>query len=138
MPAGPVNILSQNECLEKLAGQRLGRIVVRRHADMDIFPINYVLDAGDLYFRTAEGAKLFSIALNSDVLFEVDEVTETHAWSVVARGHAHVLRDTKEIQHADTLALQPWVPTLKYNFVRMTITSLSGRAFALGAEPERY
>lgn len=131
--------LTEAECIERLGSEQLGRIVVRRSNDMDIFPVNYVVDEqGRVYLRTAEGNKLFSINLNSEVLFEADQVHEGHAWSVVIKGEAEILRDLTDIHYADTLPLKPWAPTLKYNYVRITPREITGRAFEITEEPERY
>lgn len=135
---GPVKNLSEQESRDRLKSVTLGRIVVRRSDDIDIFPVNYVMDDENLYFRTAEGNKLFTINLNQDVLFEVDEVRDGVAWSVVIRGTADLVRDSKEIVAIDALDLKPWVPTLKYNYVRIAPGEISGREFQLGEEPERY
>ena len=146
-PEDAITVLSEEQSLERMKTQSVGRLVVRRANDMDIFPINFVVDTNNpfaedgtaLYFRTAEGTKLFTVNLNADVLFEVDEFHEgENAWSVVVKGTAALVKDTNEANHADTLGLKPWVPTLKYNFVRITPKSISGRAFVLGEEPERY
>ncbi|MFV8382015.1 pyridoxamine 5'-phosphate oxidase family protein [Corynebacterium hindlerae] len=134
----PITVLDREASFAKLGTQQLGRLVVRRKEEFDIFPVNYVLDGEDIYFRSAEGSKLFTVALNSEVLFEADEVSEGHAWSVVVRGEAHLLTSNKEIQHADSLPLKPWIPTLKYNFVKIVAHDISGREFDLGEEPERY
>lgn len=130
--------LDREECFRRVAGQELGRVVVRRKDDMDIFPVNYVVAGESIYFRTAEGNKLFTINLNHDVLFEVDEVVDGKAWSVVIKGNAVVVRDQHEIDRADELPLRPYAPTLKYNYVRIDPTEVSGRAFEVGEEPERY
>lgn len=131
--------LTPEECRAKLAAAELGRIVVRRSEDMDIFPVNYTLDdEGRIYLRTAEGNKLFTVNLNPEVLFEVDEVKEGFAWSVVVKGEAEILTSTEDIHFADSLPLKPWAPTLKYRFVRITAREISGRAFPLLPEPERY
>lgn len=135
---GPVKNLTEQESRERLGALTLGRIVVRRSDDIEIFPVNYVMDEKNLYFRTAEGNKLFTISLNHDVLFEVDNVDDTTAWSVVVRGNAELVRDGEEIQHVDSLDLKPWIPTLKYNYVRITPDEITGREFQLGEEPERY
>ncbi|GAB3596707.1 Pyridoxamine 5'-phosphate oxidase [Corynebacterium faecale] len=135
---GPVRKLTEQESRERLGAVALGRIVVRRSDDIEIFPVNYVMDEKNLYFRTAEGNKLFTISLNHDVLFEVDNVDEETAWSVVIRGNAELVRDGDEIQHVDSLDLKPWIPTLKYNYVRIAPDSITGREFQLGEEPERY
>ncbi|MEZ2122758.1 MULTISPECIES: pyridoxamine 5'-phosphate oxidase family protein [unclassified Corynebacterium] len=133
-----IKVLNGEECIERLERVRLGRVVVRRSDDMDIFPVNFVTDEGRIYFRTAEGSKLFTIELNHDVLFEADEVVDGRAWSVVVKGEAELLKSSAAIQHADTLPLKPWLPTLKYNYVCITPRELNGREFVLGDEPERY
>lgn len=135
---GPVRKLTEQESRERLGAVALGRIVVRRSDDIEIFPVNYVMDEKNLYFRTAEGNKLFTISLNHDVLFEVDNVDEETAWSVVVRGNAELVSNGEEIQHVDSLDLKPWIPTLKYNYVRIAPDSITGREFQLGEEPERY
>lgn len=134
---GPVTRLDEEKTRELLGTVTLGRLVVRRKDDMDIFPINYVIDDdGAIFFRTAEGNKLFTINLNHDVLFEADQVFEDHAWSVVVRGTAEALQRTEDINYADSLGIKPWVPTLKYNFVKITPTEFSGRMFQFGEEPD--
>ncbi len=135
---GPVKNLNEQESRERLNSVTLGRIVVRRSDDIDIFPVNYIQDGEALYFRTAEGSKLFTISLNQDVLFEVDDVNADTAWSVIVRGTAEVVQDPAEITHLDTLDLKPWIPTLKYNYVRISPAETTGREFQLGEEPERY
>lgn len=132
--------LSTEESLELLASQSFGRLVVRRADDMDLFPLNYVVHEGQIYFRTAEGSKLFTVSLNHDVLFEGDNVDKEsqQAWSVIVKGDAEVLTSHADVNEADKLPLKPWLPTLKYNYVRITPKEVSGRRFHLGEEPNRY
>lgn len=134
----PIHILDRDAALDKLRTVQLGRLVVHRSDQFDIFPVNFVLDGEDIYFRSAEGSKLFTVALNNEVLFEADEVTDGCAWSVVVRGEANLLTATNDIQYADSLGLKPWIPTLKYNFVKIAVREVSGREFDLDEEPERY
>ncbi|MBD7956164.1 pyridoxamine 5'-phosphate oxidase family protein [Microbacterium sp. Sa4CUA7] len=134
----PVAVLSDEECWEKLTQQQLGRIVTHVNAVMDIFPVNFVVDDHAIVFRTAPGSKLFELTVNDEVLFQVDDHTDTDAWSVVVRGRARVLDATDEVRAADALPLRPWVPTLKYHYVRIEPTALSGRAFVRSPEPDRY
>lgn len=136
--ANPLEPLSDEDCWQRLGGQELGRLVTHVGDVLDIFPVNYVLDGRAIVFRTAEGSKLFELTVNDEVLFEVDDHTEDDAWSVVVRGHARRLETSDEVEHADGLGLRPWVPTLKYNYVRIEPTTVSGRAFRRGPEPERY
>ncbi|MCR2812610.1 pyridoxamine 5'-phosphate oxidase family protein [Microbacterium sp. zg.Y1090] len=130
--------LSDDECWERLETQKLGRLVTHVGGVLDIFPVNFVVDEKSLVFRTAPGSKLFELTVSDEVLFEVDDHTDDDAWSVVVRGHAHVLDTYDQVAAADKLPLHPWIPTLKYHYVRIAPTSLSGRAFVRAEEPDRY
>jgi len=133
-----VNRLSDQQCWERLGEQQLGRLVTHVGDVFDIFPVNYIVDGESVVFRTAEGSKLTELTLNDDVLFEVDQYTDADAWSVVVRGKAVRLSTAEEVAAADELPLRPWIPTVKYNYVRVLPTSLSGRDFDRGEEPDRY
>ena len=54
------------------------------------------------------------------------------------KGIATRLELQGEIDEADALPLTPWIPTLKYRWVRIAPTSLSGRWFVRAPEPDRY
>ena len=55
------------------------------------------------------------------------------------KGEAELVQDAAERAHADSLPLKPWLPTYKYNYVRVRATrEVSGRRFQLGEEPQRY
>jgi uncharacterized protein len=134
----PVIALSEEQCWERLRQMELGRLVTHVGDILDIFPVNYIVDGGGLLFRTGQGSKLFELTINDEVLFEVDDHTETEAWSVIVRGHAHPLETFADVERADGLGLTPWIPTLKYIYVRIEPTRISGRAFHRGPEPDRY
>ncbi|MDO5032069.1 pyridoxamine 5'-phosphate oxidase family protein [Corynebacterium sp.] len=134
----PIEVLKDDEALELMGTQQLGRLVVRMHEDMDLYPVNFVVSEGKIFFRTAEGSKLVNVLLNDKVLFEADDHTNEKAWSVIVKGHARILETNDDIHKADDLPLKPWLPTLKYNYVEITPDSISGRRFQLGEEPERY
>lgn len=134
----PVVALTDEECWERLRTQELGRLVTHVGDVLDIFPVNYVVDGESVLFRTAQGSKLFELTVNDEVLFEVDDYTDTDAWSVIIRGHARALDTSEEVERADGLGLAPWIPTLKYTYVRVAAASLSGRAFERAPEPDRY
>lgn len=133
-----VAVLGEAECLARLASQELGRLVTHAAGVLDIFPVNYALDGADIVFRTAEGSKLFELTVNDAVVFEVDDHTDTEAWSVVVRGSAHRVDSAAAVAAADELGLRPWIPTLKYNYVRIVPSAVTGRAFHRAPEPERY
>lgn len=133
-----VSALDEEACWALLARGELGRLALSVDGMPEIFPVNYVADGPRLLFRTAPGSKLDDLAANPHVAFEVDEFDGTSAASVIVKGTATQLRLQREIDQADELPLRPWIPTLKYRWVRIVPTSISGRRFDRGAEPERY
>ena len=88
--APTIRALTQHECLALLARNHVGRLAFSFHNQVDIQPVNYVYDAGWIFGRTSEGAKLVTLAHSHWVAFEVDEVRGTFDWeSVVVRGSFH-------------------------------------------------
>lgn len=130
--------LSEEQCWQKLGENTLGRLVVGAAGEIDVFPVNYVTTDNVLYLRTAPGTKLLELTIHPDVVFEIDHVDDTTAYSVVVRGSAEELQQQSEIDRADALPLVPFLPTLKYRWVRIRPATLSGRAFRRGPEPDRY
>lgn len=136
--SGPVVALTDEQCWERLRHQDVGRLITRVGEVVDVFPVNYVLDGKRVLFRTAAGSKLAELTINAQLLFEVDAHTEAHAWSVIVRGRALALDAAGDIERADGLGLQPWIPTLKRTYVRIEPSTISGRHFARAPEPDRY
>lgn len=133
----PVLELNDEQSWRLLEGTKHGRLVVSVAGEPDIFPVNYVTSARKLYLRTAPGNKLAQLTINSSVLFETDGVLSEEAWSVVLRGQARVLSNSAELAAVEELGLKSWVPTLKDFYVEIEPTSVSGRHFHFGEQPER-
>ncbi len=138
MDENQVSNLTDTEMWSLLEATQMGRLAVSAGGELDIFPVNFIVDDGTLLFRTAEGTKLVELTVHSGVAFEIDGFDDTSAWSVVVKGTAAKLDHQSEVDRADTLPLTPWIPTLKYIYVRITPTSMSGRSFRRDPEPERY
>ena len=128
----PITQLSEEECWERLRALEIGRLAYHLADEVHIAPINYAAHDGTLYFRTAEGSKLLGVVMNSDVAFEVDEITDETAKSVVLRGSARLLEGDEE-HIVEQLPLRPWVNTPKYNIVAITANDgeMTGRSFNL-------
>lgn len=133
-----VRALTEKECWSLLSKQQVGRLAVAVDGKPDIWPVNYVSDGTHVLFRTAPGSKLAAMAANADIAFEVDWHDDASAASVVVKGVARRLELQREIDKADELPLTSWLPTLKYRWVRISPTSITGRRFARGPEPHRY
>lgn len=131
----PISILSESECWNLLRSVALGRLVTVVDGQVEIFPVNFVVQGRTLLFRTAEGTKLVSAVINKNVLFEADDHDVAEGWSVIVKGMAQTLRTDAEIAEAEQAQLIPWTATLKQHFVRIRPLRLTGRRFSFGPEP---
>lgn len=137
-PDNPVEVLDERECWDLLELAPMGRIALAAAGEIDIFPINFAVHEGALYFRTAPGTKLVELTVNPVVALEIDGWDEGEAFSVVAKGAAERLELAADMDAAERLPLTPWVPTLKYRWVRIRPTSVTGRRFRRAPEPDRF
>lgn len=134
--------MSEEECWELLASQEYGRLAVSVAGKPDIFPVNYVVHEGTVVFRTAEGSKLASVAINSAVAFEIDgyDPGNNSAWSVVVHGHAALVDHGSLEEELEHLPLFPWNITPKRRLVQVTSHDVHGRKFEAkgrqAADPE--
>ncbi|EWT02324.1 pyridoxamine 5'-phosphate oxidase [Intrasporangium oryzae NRRL B-24470] len=126
----PVHVLHPTECWEFLRDREFGRLAFHLVGEVHITPINYAVDRERILFLTSEGNKLLGVTMNEDVAFEVDEVGEDTAVSVVARGRARHL-EGQERYIVESLPLRPWVDYPKYQVVAITVTEITGRRFDL-------
>ena len=55
---------------------------------------------------------------------------------MVIHGRAHQLQTQSEIEVARSSGVSPWIPTPKETWVKIEATSISGRHFRLGEQPE--
>ena len=132
----PVTILSASESWDLLASVSLGRLVTSADGQPEIFPVNFVVQRRTVLFRTAEGTKLVSTAINNHVLFEADDHGISEGWSVILKGVARMLRTNEEVEEAERAQLLPWTATLKQHYVRVQPVSITGRRFRFGPEPD--
>ncbi|QUR65829.1 pyridoxamine 5'-phosphate oxidase family protein [Mycobacterium spongiae] len=130
-----VTVLSASESWELLASVSLGRLVTSVDGRPKIFPVNFAVQNRTVLFRTAEGTKLVSTAMNNQVLFEADDHDAAGGWSVIVEGTTRSLRTDEEREEADRAHLLPWVATDKPHYVRVKPTAITGRRFRFGPEP---
>src|ERR1700739_4486914 len=127
-----VTILPEQECWDLLAGVVLGRLVTSVDGQPEIFPVNYVVQHRTVLFRTAEGTKLVSTAINNRVLFEADDHNVAEGWSVIIKRKARPLRGDEEIEEAERAQLLPWTQSDKTHYVRVIPETVTGRRFRFG------
>ena len=127
-----VTILPEHECWDLMAGVALGRLVTSADGQPEIFPVNFVVQHRTVLFRTAEGTKLVSTAINNRVLFEVDDHNVAEGWSVIVKGRARSLRTNEQIEEAERAQLLPWTASEKTHYVRVIPDTVTGRRFRFG------
>lgn len=134
-PQGPVTELSTQHCWRLLTAHGFGRLGVSVDDQPEIFPVDYFADGASIVFRTANGTKKEELLANRRIVFEVDERTESGAWSVTVKGQADVVPDG-EIPRAAKDALPWWTPTSEFVYVRITPSVLRGRRFERHLRPD--
>lgn len=137
-----MQVLTDEESLSFLDGVKLGRLVTVIAGEPYIFPVNYALHRGGsglgtLYIRTAPGDKLFAATVTKTAVFEVDEITDTGACSVIARGTTRVVDDADEQAVVDESGLVPWIATWKPTIIAVDVERITGRRFRFGAQPDQ-
>lgn len=136
-----MQVLTDEESLSFLAAPRLGRLVTVIAGEPYIFPVNYALHdtgtgLGTLYIRTAPGDKLFAATVTKTAAFEVDELTDTGACSVIARGTTRIVENAAEKAAVDASGLVPWIGSWKPTIIAVDIERISGRRFIFGPASE--
>ncbi|WP_421843051.1 pyridoxamine 5'-phosphate oxidase family protein [Mycobacterium sp.] len=128
----PVIVLSASESWQLLSSVSLGRLVTSVDGRPKIFPVNFAVQNRTVLFRTAEGTKLVSAAINNQVLFEADDYDDAGGWSVIVEGTTRTPHSDEELEEAERARLLPWVATEKPHYVRVKPTAISGRRFRFG------
>lgn len=128
----PVSVLPESDCWKLLSSMTLGRLVTSVDGQPEIFPVNFVVQRRTVLFRTAEGTKLMSTAINHNVLFEADDHNVAEGWSVVVKGVATILHDEDELAEAERAQILPWTSTTKQHYVRIRPRTVTGRRFIFG------
>ena len=124
-----LEVLGEEESWHLLASADLARLAVSIDDGVDIFPINYVVADRVIFFRTAPGSKLMDLTKHPIVALETDGTHNRRRWSVVVKGSAVRLGSDEEIEASGVLSLHSLVPTEKWNYVRITVSSITGRQF---------
>jgi nitroimidazol reductase NimA-like FMN-containing flavoprotein (pyridoxamine 5'-phosphate oxidase superfamily) len=122
--------MAEEECLELLATQSVGRIAVVSNGQPLIFPVNYVLEGRTVAFRTDPGTKLDAATLGK-VAFEIDSADdERHeGWSVTVQGIGREITDAWDSwsQRLTARHLEPWAAGAKEHWVAVATPVFSGR-----------
>jgi nitroimidazol reductase NimA-like FMN-containing flavoprotein (pyridoxamine 5'-phosphate oxidase superfamily) len=123
-----LGVLSFENCLEKLASVPVGRVGFLAAGEVEILPVNHVLDGQTVVFHTGIGSKLTNAGVGYPVTFEADSYDERgeHGWSVVVHGHAEVVEREDDIRRL--MGMRPgWNTGDKPYWIRIRPFSVTGR-----------
>jgi nitroimidazol reductase NimA-like FMN-containing flavoprotein (pyridoxamine 5'-phosphate oxidase superfamily) len=122
--------MAEEECLELLAAQSVGRVATVSNGQPLIFPVNYVLEGRTVAFRTDPGTKLDAATLGK-VAFEIDSVEpeRREGWSVLVQGVGREITDAWDnwSQRVTARHLEPWAAGAKEHWVAVATPVFSGR-----------
>lgn len=124
-----VENLALDECWNLLAANDFGRLAVATETGVDIFPMNYLVRDRKIFLRSAPGSKLASITERPAIAFEVDGRRRRRRWSVVVKSEVERLGFDSEIVESGILGLKSQSPTAKWNYLRISPESVTGRRF---------
>ena len=124
-----LELLTEAEAWDLLAGGTVGRVGVTVGALPAIFPVNYEVIDGTIVFRSGEGTKLSAAAAGAVVAFEVDdfEVVDRTGWSVLVVGTAEVVHDLELTMRVLDSQLEPFAGGRRATIVRIRPGFVSGR-----------
>ncbi|GAB79165.1 Nitroimidazol reductase NimA, pyridoxamine 5'-phosphate oxidase superfamily [Austwickia chelonae] len=131
----PGTHLDEKDCLDILRRLEFGRLAYQLDGRIELVPVNYAVHRDEIVFRTAEGSKLAGVLTGDEVVFEVDDITDERATSVIVRAIPRALPHD-EARWSDQMRLRPWVVSEKDHVIGLTPTLVSGRSFTL-ARPWR-
>ena len=123
--------LNFDTCLRLLASVPVGRVGFVADGEVQILPVNHLVDGQDVVFRTAYGSKL-SAAEGAAVRSRsrpTPTTSEAHSgWSVVVTGRAEPVDSDAEIERLGGRGLRPWVTTVERPFwIRIRPSAVTGR-----------
>lgn len=123
--------LSETKCWALLSTKQTGRFGFLREGSVQIYPVNYLVQNGGIYFRTREDGDIGNVLPLGDCAFQVDEVrSEAMAgWSVLANGTAEIVRDDALLTELwGRSAQEPWAGGSRTTFVQIQTSKISGRS----------
>ncbi|GAA2244160.1 MULTISPECIES: helix-turn-helix domain-containing protein [Kitasatospora] len=121
--------LTEPECWEKLGAHGIGRIAMPGEPGPAVFPVNYVIDARTVVYRTdPQGAA--AVEADASVSFQVDHIDDrlSQGWSVLIAGTAQHVDDPGTIESlARRPGTQPWAGGHRPLWIRIRPERITGR-----------
>ncbi|MGH9177242.1 MAG: pyridoxamine 5'-phosphate oxidase family protein [Acidimicrobiales bacterium] len=127
--------IERDECLRLLAAENVGRLAVVAGGAPVVFPVNYVLEGEEIFFRTDQGTKL-DAGPRAPVCLEIDAIDRDArtGWSVVASGTLEEVTryDPARRRRVRSLPVDPWAGGAKDHWMRLVPSRITGRRIGRG------
>jgi uncharacterized protein len=122
--------LDRAESLDLLASAQVGRLIFTVNALPTLRLMNFALVDGLIVVRTAADTTVARKASNVIVAFEADDLDHATSagWSVIVIGRATLVTDPALIARFRQVALKPWAPGDRDQFVQITAELVEGRS----------
>jgi nitroimidazol reductase NimA-like FMN-containing flavoprotein (pyridoxamine 5'-phosphate oxidase superfamily) len=126
--------LSAERCWDLLATKSTGRIGYEHEGRVLIFPVNYLVHDGAIYFRTAREGAVGAATPRPSMSFEIDlaRPERSGGWSVLASGPATQVDDPELLKLLwGRIMPEPWGAGYRELFISIKPTILTGRSVYL-------
>lgn len=137
-----LEVLSAPECRSLLEQHHFGRLAYLDSVGVMpmIIPVNYLLHADQVVFRTDPGSKLTAAVRGTPVAFQIDGIDEQRrvGWSVLVRGHLEEVTEPGELERLRRSPLVPWAPGDKSHYLRVLPGKISGRRISVAHLPSNW
>ena len=136
---GTFEELGRDECLTRMATQRLGRLGVVVDGVPLVLPMRFAMDGDTVVLRTNQGAKVFHAPLSS-VSFEVDHVDWENrvGWSVLIQGIGEDISSAldERSEALRSLSIHSWAPPPADRWLKIIPRRITGRVLRAGPPGE--
>jgi nitroimidazol reductase NimA-like FMN-containing flavoprotein (pyridoxamine 5'-phosphate oxidase superfamily) len=134
--------LEESACRELLKEHHFGRVAFVEQAGGPpvIMPVNYLMHAETVVFRTDPSSRLGAVLRSTMAAFEIDGIDEREraGWSVVVSGGAEEVVDPRELDELRQTPLLPWAPGDRSHYVRIRAELVTGRCISVADLPSNW
>ncbi|WP_106976777.1 helix-turn-helix domain-containing protein [Streptomyces sp. NRRL B-24484] len=129
-PEQPVLVrLGVRECWDRIGDHGVGRVAVPADPGPAVLPVNYVVDAGTVAYRTAPHSAA-APDTGTTLSFQIDRIDEklSRGWSVLLAGTAEHVTARREIDRLNAHpGSEPWAGGDNPLWIRIRPTRVTGR-----------
>lgn len=133
-----MEVLDREEARDLLALASVGRLAFVDRGEVTVLPVNHVVDAWAVAFRSTYGSKLTAAVRGQRVAFEADGLDAAHrtGWSVLVRGEAEHVTDPAVAERLEALYLDVWADAIERpRWIRIPIDEITGRRIPPADDP---